>query len=148
MSKFREAGQNIAEGMRLIRFLPATNNYEALVRFPASVFQLYMPDPERMYERGEVLRMSDDNISKYLLTGDGRISIDKPPPKNSLCRLFRNSSRFPWEREEYCSRGFERHYVDPNSSERTGWYRVIQTNAGDNNTPPPNMPQTWERLPE
>jgi hypothetical protein len=146
VDNLREAGIDIGKGIGFIRFLPATNNYEALVRIPASLFQEYTPDNERMYERGEVLKMPGDNVSKYLLTGDGRIQTDRPPPENSLCRLFRHSGRFEWVREEYCSRGFERHYTDPNNHERMGWYRVTANNAGDNNTPPPNIPHVWERL--
>lgn len=142
----REA-ELIGEGMRFMRFLPATNNYEALVRFPAYIFEKYKPDPERMYERGEVLRMPDDDVSKYLLTGDGRIQNDRPPTENSLCRLFRDSDRHDWVREEYCSKGFERHYTDPDDAQRTGWYKCIADNAGDNNTPPPGVPQTWQKLP-
>jgi hypothetical protein len=57
-----------------------------------------------------------------------------------------NNKRYEWVREEYCSNGFERFYEDQNDDQRTGWYRVIAANAGDNNTPPPNLPQTWEKL--
>jgi len=134
--------------MAFMRFLPATNNYEALVRLPAGLFLEYVPDDQRMYERGEVLRMPGGLVCKYLFTGDGKIQLDKPPPENSLCRLFRNASRFEWVREEYCSNGFERFYEDPNDPNRTGWYKCIAMNAGDNNTPPPNLPQVWLKLDE
>jgi len=145
MSKFKEAGKQIGEGISFIKFLPATNNYEALVRLPAILFQEYEPNPERMYERGEVLKMPGDNVSKYLLTGDGRIQNDRPPPENSLCRLFRNRERCEWAREEYCSNGFERYY-DDGDPKRTGWYKVIASNAGDNNTSPPGLPNIWKKI--
>jgi hypothetical protein len=148
MSRARETGRSASEGIRFIRFLPATNNYEALVRLRAVLFQEYKPDPERMFERGEVLKMPGDNVSKYLLQGDGRIQIDRPPPINSLCRLFRDGGRYGWVREEYCSFGFERFWENPNRPEENGWYRVIRDNAGDNVTPPPGVPQTWERVQE
>ena len=143
MSKARETGfalGRIISGVRKFRFLPATNNYESLVDLPAYLFEEYTgADPERMYERGEVLKMPLDNVSKYLLTGDGRIPADRPPFENSLCRLFRDASPGMWIREEYCSKGFVRYYDG-------AWYMVIANNAGDNNTPPPGLPQTWEKL--
>lgn len=128
--------------MSFIRFIPSTPNYEALVRLPAMMFREYIPDAQRMYERGEVIRVDS---CKYLLQGDGRIDIDKPPSANPLCKLFRDGGRYEWVREEYCSRGFERYY-DDGDPQRTGWYRVTADNAGDNNTPPPGIPQTWKKL--
>ena len=144
MSKARDVGKQIGKALGLIRFIPSTPNFEALVRLPAFLFQEYTVDGERMYERGEVLRMPGDLVSKYLLQGDGRIDPSNPPPTNSLCKLFRNNGRFDWVREEYCIKDFERYYDD--GSERKGWYRVTAANAGDNNTPPPNAPQVWEKL--
>jgi hypothetical protein len=43
------------------------------ITFFALMFETYAPDAERMYERGEVIKMPDGNANKYLLTGDGRI---------------------------------------------------------------------------
>jgi len=144
MSEMREKGRQVGEALALIDFSVSERNYEALVRLPATLFAEYKPDPERMYDRGEVIRVG--NTDKYLLTNQGRIDVDKPPPENPLCRLFRDNRRYEWVREEYCSNGFERHYTDPSDAKRTGCYKVIANNAGDNNTPPPNLPQTWQKL--
>jgi len=140
MSDMRDKGKQIGEALNLIDFF---FSHEALARLPAMLFAEYVPDPDRMYNRGEVVRMGS---SKYLLQNWGRIDIDKPPPQNPLCRLFRDSGRYEWVREEYCAKGFERYYEDANNSQNTGWYKVIADNAGDNNTPPPGMPTVWERL--
>jgi hypothetical protein len=151
MSEIREKGRQIGEGIALLRFLPATNNYKALNRFPAFLFQEYKPDPERNYERGEVIRMPDDSVSKYLLTGDGRIQstprIENNQVQPSLLKLFRNAARANWVREEFCERGFERYWENPQRPEENGWYRVIVDVVDDADTPP-NAPQRWERLPE
>ena len=135
MSRAREYGGKIGEGLGFVRFLPATNNYEALVRLPALLFQEYAPDPERMYERGEVLRMPGDNVSKYLIQNDGKIQLDKPPPENSLCKLFRNAARADWVEEEFCERGFVRTYDD-------GKDYVVIVDTVDDKIPPPNS-QSW-----
>jgi len=135
----REAGRQVGEALTYIDFY---YGMEALVRLPAMLFGEYVPDGEREYRRGEVVRYDG---AKYLLTNWGRIDPSNPPPTNSLCKLFRDAGRYPWVREEYCIMGFERYYEDPDP-QRSGWYRVITANAGDNNTPPPNVPQTWERL--
>ena len=145
MSEARERGRQVGEAIGFLRFLPATNNFKALIRFPAVLFQEYVPDPERNYERGEVLKMPDDNVCKYLLQGDGRIQNNQPPPENSLCKLFRNNGRFPWVREEFCERGFERFWENPQRPEEDGWYRVI-VDTVDDGTPPPNAPQRWEKV--
>jgi len=144
MSKFYDTGVvlgRVISGARKIRFLPATNNYEALLDFPAFFFEAYDPaDPERMYERGEVLGVPGGLVSKYLLTGDGRVDPAQGPQGSSLCRLFRDRKGiYDWEREEYCSYGALRVYEGYT-------YRLTAANAGDNNTPPPNMPQIWEKV--
>ena len=130
----------IGRGIRKIRFLPATNNYEALIDLPAAVFEKYKPDPERMYDRGEVLRMPGDDVSKYLLTGDGRIQNDRPPPENSLCKLFRNAGldgQFDWIREEFCMRGFIRRH--------DGKLYEVTAERVDDGTPPPNS-GSWREV--
>jgi len=106
------------------------------------LFAEYVPDPDRMYDRGEVIRVEN---GKYLIQNWGRIDPTQPPPVNPLCKLFRDGGRYDWVREEYCIKGFERYY-DDGDPQRTGWYRVITDNAGDNVTPPPGVPQTWEKV--
>jgi len=134
----------VSRGVRKIRFLPATNNYEALIDLPALLFEEYTnADPDRMYDRGEVLKMPGDKVSKYLLTGDGRIQPDKPPPENSLCKLFRNAGldgAFEWVREEFCTRGFLRHH--------NGKLWRVKVDRVDDATPPPNATDRWEEVTE
>jgi len=130
----------VGRGIRKIRFLPATNNYEALIDIPAMVFEEYTPDPQRMYDRGEVLRMQDDDVSKYLLTGDGRIQNNQPPPVNSLCKLFRNAGldgQFEWVREEFCMKGFIRSY--------NGKLYEVTAERVDDATAPPNS-NAWKEV--
>ena len=150
MSEARTRGRQVGEAISFMRFLPATNNFKALVRFPAILFQEYVHNPERMYERGEVIKLPGDNICKFLLTGDGRIQtqprIENNQVQPSLLKLLRNSSRFPWVREEFCERGFERYWENPNRREEDGWYKVI-VDVVDDATPPPNAPQRWQKLP-
>ena len=136
MSIAYEKGKAITKGIGYMRFLPATNNYTALVTLPYMCFEEYAPDGQRMYERGEVVRVGRE---KYLLQGDGRIDVDKPPPVNPLCKLFRDSGRYPWVREEYCLQGFEREYNGE-------WYKVIADRV-DDATIPPNS-QAWEKIEE
>ena len=132
MSKARDAGKSIGEALRYVDFF---YSMEALARLPAMLFAEYAPDPDRNYNRGEVVRV--DN-AKYLLQNWGRIDPAQPPPVNSLCKLFRDGGRYEWAREEYCIRGFERSYEGV-------WYRVTADSV-DDATPPPNNPQAWERL--
>jgi len=137
----RDSGKQIGEALRRIDFF---YSMEALVRLPAYLFPEYEPDPERMYNRGEVVRIGN---AKYLIQNWGRIDLDKPPPVNPLCKLFRDAGRYDWVREEYCSRGFERYWENPDRPQDTGWYKVIADNAGDNNTPPPGAETVWEKVP-
>jgi len=126
--------KTIRQALRLVDFF---FSHESLTRLPAAVFDEYVPDPNRMYNRGEVITI---NECKYLIQNWGRIDPEIPPPTNPLCKLFRDNGRYDWVREEYCSRGFERYYEDD-------WYRVIADNAGDNNTPPPALVGVvWERI--
>ena len=143
MGAAREKGRQIGEALSLIDFSVSEKNYEALVRLPAMLFAEYVPDLDRQYERGEVVRMGS---CKYLLQNWGKIDPDMPPPVNPLCKLFRDAGRYDWVREEYCIQGFERFYEDTSNPQNTGWYRVIAANAGDNNTPPPGVPNVWERV--
>ena len=133
MSRARDTGKSIAEAFTYVNWYWSM---EALVRMPAMFFQEYVPDGDRFYERGEVVRIG---TYKYLLQGDGRIQVDNPPPTNSLCKLFRDSGRYEWVREEYCIKGFERSYNDV-------WYRVIVDRV-DDATPPSNS-NAWEEVTE
>jgi len=143
MSAAYDKGKAITEAIGYLKFLPSTNNYIALVTFPYLLFEEYVPDGNRMYERGQVVRVDKE---KYLLQGDGRIDIDRPPPINSLCKLFRDGGEYDWVREEFCLKGFVRYWENPERPQDTGWYKVIADNAGDNNTPPPGVPTAWEKL--
>ena len=139
MTTARDTGKQIGEALQLVDWF---YSMEALVRLPYMLFTEYIPDGERMYNRGEVIRVGN---AKYLLQNWGRIDPNQPPPVNPLCKLFRDSGRYEWVREEYCIKGFERYY-DDGDPQRTGWYRVIADNAGDNNAPPPGVPMTWEKV--
>ena len=143
MSSIKEKGKQIGEALSLLDFSVSERNYEALVRLPAMLFAEYVPDPDRMYERGEVIRVG--NV-KYLLQNWGRIDPNVPPEVNPLCKLFRDSGRYEWVREEWCSQGFERHWENADRPEESGWYRVIAANAGDNNTAPPSVPSVWAKI--
>jgi len=126
----------IRDALRLVDFF---FSHEALVRLPPIVFQGYINDPERQYNRGEVIAI---NECKYLIQNWGRIDsqprIEGDQVQPSLCKLFRDSGRYDWVKEEYCAKGFERFYNGE-------WYRVISSNV-DSGTPPPNDYQNWEKL--
>lgn len=146
MSKARDAGKSIGEALTKVNWYWSM---DALVLLPALLFAEYVPDSNRMYSRGEVIRTGSN---KWLLQGDGRIDPNNPPATNSLCKLFRDDGRYDpdgtprnWWREEYCVRDFERYYEDPNQPKNTGWYRVIVDRV-DDATPPPNEPQSWEKV--
>jgi len=128
----RDAGRQIGEALRLINFYWSM---DALVKLPYILFPEYVPDSERMYNRGNVIRIDK---YKYLIQNDGRIDVNNPPPTNSLCKLFRDSGRYEWVREEYVLQGFERSYDDL-------WYRCIVP-IEDGSTPPPNNPSVWELI--
>jgi len=141
MSLAYEKGKAITQAIGYLRFIPSTPNYTALVTFPYLCFQEYTPDPDRMYDRGEVIRVGRE---KYLIQNDGRIDPNIPPPENSLCKLFRDGGRYDWVREEFCLKDFERYY-DDGDPWRSGWYKVISNNV-DSSTPPPNDDQNWEKV--
>jgi hypothetical protein len=113
------------------------------------LFQEYVEDHSRQYERGEVIRIGGDTVSKYLVMADGRIQepirIEGNEVRPSILKLFRNSNRYPWVREEFCEFGFERYYENPQRPEENGWYRVI-VDVVDDATPPPNNSNAWKKL--
>jgi len=131
----REYGQSIGEAFKYIDFT-AGHSMDALVRLPALVFKSYVHDPLLDRERGQVVRV--DNY-KYLIQNNGRLNeephIENNQVQPSLCKLFRDSSKYDWVREEYCIEGFIRTYngVD---------YRCI-VQIEDSATPPPNN-NSWE----
>lgn len=145
----KEAGKQIGEAINLIDFSLSENNFTALAKLPYILFAEYIPDPDKMYYRGEVIRVKDN---KYLIQNQGRIENDRPPHINSLCKLFRDSKRYDfdgnvrfWVREEWCLFGYERYYENPDRPQDNGWYRVKTNHAEGNNTQPPGMPNIWER---
>jgi len=106
-----EVGFAVTHAISMLRFLPATNNYDALVTFPYLCFEEYVPDAERQYERGQVVR---ESCCKYLIQNDG-VRIDVSRPLREQLKLFRDSGRYDedgaprtWVREEYCLNGFQR----------------------------------------
>ena len=141
-SKNYDLGFSLGAGLSYIRFIPSTNNFKALVRLPAMAFQEYVADPNRDYERGEVITMPGDEVSKYLLTGDGRIQttarIENDQVQPSLLKLFRNKEPAPWVREEFCELGFERTYQ--------GHTYKVKVAVVDDATPPPNATDRWDQV--
>ena len=146
MIDFKEFGKQIGEAIRLIDFSVSERNMVALVKLPAFLFPEYVPDGQREYQRGEVIRVGNN---KYLLQNWGKIDPKNSPRiengrvEPSLCKLFRDGGRYEWVREEFCLRGFERYYDDGDPG-RTGWYRVVSESV-DSGTPPPNDSQNWEK---
>ena len=152
-------GHDIIEGIGEIRFTPGTQNYNAVVILPYSVFRQYAMDvlrPERIvsnyfYERGEVACV---DRCKFLLDGDRRLNPNDPNEipriegnevKPGNLKLFRDSGRYNWVRNEYCLKGFERYFEDSNRPDKTGWYTVISARV-DSSTPPPDDYQNWQKM--
>jgi len=108
---------------------------EALVRAPHMIFAEYVPDPNREYARGNVVR---EGQNKWLLQNWGRLDPNIPLGQQNLLKLFRGGERYEWVREEYCIKGYERSYEGV-------WYRVISERV-DDSTPPPNSPQNWLKI--
>lgn len=147
MSAIRDKAKGVGEAISLIDFSTSERNMVALVKLPALLFAEYVPDGERVYERGEVIRVGSN---KFLIQNFGKIDPNNPPRiesnqvEPSLCKLFRDGGRYDWVREEFCLQGFERYYDDGDAN-RTGWYRVISARV-DSGTPPPNDYQHWEKI--
>jgi len=143
--KFYELMQNMAEGLTFFDVI-SERDYRGCLRMPATLYPEYEPDPNKNYLRGTVLKNPDDNISKYVFTGDGRIPNDRPPghPEQRLLRLVRNTTgRFRHVREEFCEKGALRWWdADPNRPEQHGWYELTAP-VFDGNQDPPQIPQTW-----
>ena len=147
MSAIKDKGKQIGEALSLIDFSVSERNFTALVKLPALLFSEYVEDGNREYIRGEVIRVGN---CKYLLQNWGKIDPNNPPRVEgnqvfpSLCKLFRDSGRYEWVKEEFCLKGFERHYDDGDPN-RTGWYVVISERV-DGGTPPPNDYQNWQKI--
>jgi len=151
MNKYQEAGFGIGEGMRMGRYHTSEGNGRMLLRFPATAFDEYVPNPNTEYPAGYVLKMSDDPVSKYMFTRDGKLDVS--PSQSNMCKLFRNGNRYPYVEEEFLESGFERYWENPNRPEEDGWYRVKLRNDGEvmivsDKTSPPNAPDRWEKLAE
>ena len=132
MSRASEAGKRAWEWVQYVDWF---YNMEALARAPYMFFPSYVPDALREYNRGEAFRIGHE---KYLLQNWGKLDPNIPLSEQSLCKLFRDSGRYPWVREEYCLKGYERLYNGV-------WYRVIAERV-DDATPPPNNAQAWEAV--
>ena len=142
MSKYKDAGKQIGEALSLIDFSVSQRNHIALVKLPAMLFAEYVPDGNREYQRGEVVRVGH---AKYLMQNFGKIDPNNPPPTNNLCKLFRDSASHDadgtpreWVREEFCLQCFQRLY-------NGAWYEVTSAMV-DSATPPPNDGQNWKAV--
>jgi hypothetical protein len=135
----------VSEGIAFFDVI-SERSFRGCLRVPATLYPEYVPDPNRNYLRGTVLKMPDDNVSKYVFTGDGRIPNDRPPghPEQRQLRLVRNrTGRFRHVREEFCEQGMWRWWdADPNRQEQHGWYELIVP-IFDGNQDPPQIPQIW-----
>jgi len=139
---------SLGKGIRKIRFIPNTENYEALIDLSALFFETFVYDAQTQYYTGNVLKMPDDDISKYLCMGDGIRFDDDPNRKDPVVhnqwKLFRHAGLledWQWEREEFCMKGFVRR--DPQNNKR---YRVIVDRI-DDATEPRNS-SAWEEITE
>ena len=145
MSEMRNKGRSVGEAFQYINWF---ESMEALVRLPFSMFAEYVPDGNRDYERGEVVR---SGCNKWLLQGNGRLDPNKALDAQSLLKLLRDSNSHDpdgtprnWHREEYCLKGFQRYYDDGDPG-RTGWYEVISERV-DSATNPNNDMQNWRKV--
>jgi len=139
---------------RTNRFLPTTGNYEQLLRLPAKVFADFVPDPERQYEQGEVIRLDS---WKLLCQSAGKIQepvrIEDNQIRPTMLKIFRDinshdSDGTPrhWIREEFCVQDMMRFWQDSDPN-REGWYRVKSLRV-DSATSPPNDGLNWEKIVE
>ena len=147
MSEIKDKAKQIGEAINLIDFSVSERNMIALVKLPSLLFAEYVPDGNREYQRGEVIRVGSN---KFLLQNWGKIDPSNPPRiennqvQPSLCKLFRDNGRYDWVKEEFCLKGFKRYYNDGDPN-RTGWYVVVSERV-DSGTPPPNDSMNWSKL--
>jgi len=145
-SKAFETGYWLGQVMKSVKdidFSVSERNAISLVNMPYIVFDEYVPDGNREYQRGEVIRIDKE---KYLLQNWGKIDPSDPPRiednqvRPSLVKLFRDGGLYDWVREEFCLEGFPRRY--------DGIVYRLKSNVCDSATPPPNDPQNWEEVVE
>jgi len=139
--------KGVSEG---IAFFDVINErgYRGCLRVPATLYPEYVPDPNRQYTRGTVLKMPGDNVSKYVATADNiRIPNDRPPghPDNRDWRLVRNlTGKYRHVKEEFCEKGAWRWWdEDSNRPQDHGWYELIAL-VFDGNQAPFQIPNIWE----
>ena len=132
MSRAKEHGR---QSWNWVRYIDWFYNMGALARAPSPIFDEYVPDGQREYQRGEVVRIKHE---KYLLENWGKIDPAIPPDKNPLCKLFRDGGRYPYVPKEYCLKGYPRYWEDANP-EREGWFEVIAEMVDDSTPPPDNV---------
>lgn len=118
-----------------VKYIDWFYSQEALVRAGYFLFEKYVPDGNRDYRRGEVIRTEN---YKWLLQNWGRLDPLIPLIQQPLLKLFRDNKRYEWVREEFCLQGFERSYGDQ-------WYRVI-TPSVDSATAPPFDTANWQLI--
>jgi len=144
MKNLKALGERMGIGLRYFRFLNE-KDFIALVYLWSCMFEEFTPDTQRQYERGYVLI---DEGEKYVVLNDNmRFMQDQSPKTHTGCLLVRDELRdLDWIAKEFCIKDSKRFYIDNNNAQNTGWYIVVKDTAGDNNTPPPNAPQYWERM--
>ena len=138
MSRASEAGTN---AWVWVQYVDWYYNMEALVRAPFIFFEEYVPDAQREYARGNVIKQGN---CKWLFENWGKLDPDIPLNQQPLLKLFRDSGQYDYFPGEYCLKGFIRYYHDQDP-ERAGWYIVISERV-DSKTPPPNDYQSWEKV--
>jgi len=117
-----------------IDFSTSESLLDLLAKLAASNFPEYVPDPEKTYFKGEVVRTSDTD--KYMAQNQTTTSVH--PSQNPTFKLFRDDLIYEWVREEYCLRGYVRGYEGK-------FYQVIAARV-DSATPPPNDTASWKEI--
>jgi|GEM_PF-3166731 len=115
-------------------FSTSEKMFDVLANLPASYFPEYVPDPERTYFKGDVVRGGE--VEKYM--AQNQTTTSAHPSQNPMFKLFRDGGLYEWVREEYCLRGFVRSYAGK-------WYEVTAARV-DSATPPPNDPASWKEI--
>ena len=138
MSRASEAGTNAWAWVQCVDWF---YNMEALVRAPFMFFPEYVPDSNREYNRGEVVR---EGGNKWLFENWGKLDPSIPLEQQPLLKLFRDSRQYDYFPGEYCLKDFPRYFHDPDP-QRDGLYVVISERV-DSKTPPPNDAQNWQKL--
>jgi len=155
-----DAMLGVSEGLQYLDII-SERDYRGCLRMPAVLYPVYEPNPNKDYLRGAVVKTDDDNINKFVFTGDGRLN-EKPRIVRqdgelrvvpNIVRLVRNiNGRYRRVRDEFLESDMIRWWDDdPNRPQAHGWYKVRRRGDGGilivtDNTPPPNNETAWEFL--